>query len=503
MLTLILALYCFQTPKEPLAPEQLTTEIRAILDRDSFTQSFWGIAIYAPLRGEYLFQENLLRNFRPASNLKLLTGVLALEKLGPDYSFRTTLAHTGRREGEVIKGDLCVRAGGDPAFSGRYTGHWRTQDLLARFANQLVALGLRHVEGDLVADLSFFDDRTIQNSWEWDDMGSSYAVPITPLSLNNGLYDFVLETNRDGELQPTIWPAGSPGFAFEDRHHPDAERRVELKRPWGTDQFTLIGRMDACERRQLSQAAWNPAMQYLFALRQALAEAGISISGELRLSQEPVLTTADLTFWDSDPLELLLRVMMKESQNHYADSFMKTVGQVVTGQGSFEAAAEVARALLRELSPSIRGAQIIDGSGMSAQNNLSPAALAILLRHALEAPYREAFLASMPSMGEDGTLERRGDAALRGRVWAKTGYINRARNLAGYLETETGEPLVFVLLTNNYGCTTKEVEAAQDQICALLRRLTPSDKVLADKRLFSLSKTIGAFAPHSYPLDAR
>ncbi len=488
MLTLALVLCCFQTPKQALAPEELSAEIRSVLDRDSFQQAFWGVAVYAPLREEYLFQENLQRNFRPASNLKVLTGLLALETLGPDYRFRTTLAHTGKREGEVIIGNLCVRAGGDPSFSGRYTGHWSSDSLLAAFAKQLAATGVRHIEGDLVADLSFFDDRTIQNSWEWDDMGSSYAVPITPLSLNDGLFDFTLETDRDGLLKSSVWPADTPDFRLEDRHHPDSERRLELTRPWGTDHFSVVGNLKACERRQLSQAAWDPNMQYLFVLRRALAEAGITLSGALRVSFEPIPNTTDLTFWESDPLELLMRVMMKESQNHYADCFLKTTAQVVTGTGSFEAGAEVARAWMRELSPSVRGIQILDGSGMSGQNNISPAGFVLLLLHALNAPYREPFLASLPIMGVDGTLEKRGDDSTRGHVWAKTGYINRARNLAGYVETESGEPLIFVLMANNYGCSTKEVELAQDTLCGLMRRLAPTPEALADPRLFRLTR---------------
>ena len=139
-----------------------------------------------------------------------------------------------------------------------------------------------------------------------------------------------------------------------------------------------------------------------------------------------------------------------------------------------------------------QGHNIRDGSGLSAQNYVKPAQLEALLKHGFYADWQEAWLKTLPAFGLDGTTRRRGNDATAGRVWAKTGYIYRARTLSGYLETEWGEPLIFVLMANNYQCSTREIEHAQDRICAILRRLKPSytAKTAGSRYRHILSKTL-------------
>lgn len=483
-----------------LSARALEREIETVIEQEHFRDAFWGISIYAPLRQGYLLERNSQRNFRPASNLKILTTLLAMHYLGPDYRFQTMLGYNGTFDGRHVEGDLVLKAGGDPSFSGRYTAHYTTEDLVENLVSQLKREGVSVVYGDLVGDVSFFDDRTIQNSWEWDDLGYAYAVPITPLSLNDALYDIRLAVDEQGFPNWQVYPEKVSGFTLRDQL--GEEKKLKLTRPWGTDAFTAQGTVKACDSRSFTRGSWFPARQFLEVLSQVLKQNGIEITGTIRLSHQ-VQDFKPLVIYNSDTLALCGQVLMKLSQNHYADAFLKTAAREVMGEGSFEAGSDLASQFLAEIvGPLGKGHRVRDGSGMSAQNYLKPHQLVSLLLFGLDAPFRKEWIATMPAFGLDGTLEERGDASTKGRVWAKTGYINRTRTLSGYLETTSGEPLVFSLMVNNYSCTTKEVEAAQDRLCALLRRLKLKRNLKRNPELFSLSGFFDQQTPYSYPLDA-
>jgi len=464
-----------------LSPRALRNGIEAILAEDVFADSFWGVIVEAPLRGKVLFERNPRANFRPASNLKIATTVTAFEVLGPTYRFETTLGYTGTIEAGTLHGDLVVTGGGDPSLSGNHdAGDWHTVALLAPWLDALAAHGIARVHGDLVARVDFFDDVAIQRSWEWDDMGRAYAVPVTPLALHNGWLEIAWEADADGVIQGSVWPEATPGLELiAELTSLPAARDVRVNRAWGTNRFVFSGNLPPCDRYATTRAAWDPSLQFLAVLREQLAHRGITVTGDLRVVSAPIENDV-MDVLQSPDLADLATVLMKVSQNHYADLFLKTIGRRVHGEGRFETGAAVVDDLMAALvdDPGARdGHNIRDGSGLSAQNYLKPRQLAALLRHGLDAPWRDAWLATMPVMGRDGTLARRGDAQSLGAVLAKTGYIYRTRCLSGYVETMAGEPLIFVLMTNNYSTATREVERAQDQICALMRRLKPNRAV--------------------------
>jgi len=482
-----------------LSPRTLEKQVLAMTEEAQFRDAFWGVAVYAPLRGQWLIEKNADRNFHPASNMKVLTTLMALHYLGPDYCFQTQVCFTGDFRDGHLDGDLVLRGGGDPSFSGRHTGAYSTEQLMEALVAQIRSAGLQSVKGDLVVDPFFFDEETIHFSWEWSDMGYYYAVPVTALSLNNARYDITLQTDETGDLNWQVWPQTADFQFHQEKGH---NKPLALHRPWGDDTFTLRGETRACMLSNWSRATWQPDRQFSQVLKVALANAGIQIEGELRVANQQVKDTRLLVAWASDPLALPAQILMKQSQNHYADAFLKTTAKEVLGDGSFEAGARLADQFLKEIGARhLQGHQVRDGSGLSAQNYLQPRQLVDLLRYGLTASYRDDWLATLPAKGVDGTLRRRGSAITRARVWAKTGYINRTRTLSGYVETLAGEPLVFSLMANNYSSETRRVNEAQDQICALLRRLKLKRKLRNHPRLFELSNSLDQFVPDSYPLD--
>lgn len=469
-----------------LSPGQLERAIEQIAGNPTFGDGVWGIAVYAPLRDERLIWRNAEKNFRPASNMKILTTLLAFEHLGPAYRFETTFAHTGTISDGELRGDLLVIGSGDPSFSGNYSDSaFHTRDLLGDVVHRLQQCGIRRIRGDIVGLDGFFDQEMLQESWEWDDIGQYYGTPITALSLNDGWIQIELSSDEFGAPSTSVFPSWIPDFGLNlDLTHRDEELDLSIRRAWSDNRVVVAGNLPPCAQTEVIASAWNPSLHCVQVLKGFLEESGVPVDGCARASRAeeyeegiPLFCTTSL------PLADLAQTLMKESQNHYADCFLLTTAKRMTGVGDFEAGAELGEALVARAlgvaSADELGLSIRDGSGLSSHNALRPSHLVALLRFAMDQPYWREWLATFPSMGLDGTLRERGtsDALTMQRVWAKTGYIFRSRCLSGYVETMAGEPLIFSLMTNNYSCKTALVNAAQDEICGLLVRLKPNRRV--------------------------
>ncbi|PIE03681.1 MAG: D-alanyl-D-alanine carboxypeptidase/D-alanyl-D-alanine-endopeptidase [Acidobacteria bacterium] len=481
---------------------KIEKEVLKMLANPEFEDGFWGIAVYSPLRDKMIISHHENKNFRPASNMKIVTTLVAFEHLGPSYSFETAFFYRGTLQNGVLDGDLVVQGFGDPSFSGHYSdGTTHTRELIQQLAQRIKDHGIHEIRGEIIALENFFDDRAIQTSWEWDDCGTYYGTPVSALSLNDGWVDIRVETDSMAVPRMNFFPeATGDVFVFfeEDLSKlTESHEEPDVLRQWGTNNFTLKGRWLPCESFELSRSVWDPALQYVQVVKRALEEEGVQVHGTSRVvDQLPQAELVYLFSHDSPSLSELAKVLMKESQNHYADCFIKTTAKRMTGEGSFENGAMLSEALIQKALENMpwdkqrQGFNMKDGSGLSTHNAVQPIQLAALLNRGLSAPYWRQWLKSMPIMGVDGTLKRRGskDGRTKGRVWAKTGYIFRSRALSGYLETLDGEPLVFSILANNYSCPTRRINQVQDNVCSVLMTLKANKKVKRSPERFQLSR---------------
>lgn len=318
-----------------LSPGSLATRLNAILMSPHLQDGFWGITVYAPMRGRFLYERNEAQLFRTASNMKILTNLLVFDHLGPDYRFETRLGYTGDIMDGVLKGDLVLVGGGDPSISGR-DDHLPLGELLDPLISMIRNAGVKRIDGNLVGLLNFFDDRTIQDSWEWDDVGRNYCVPVSPLMLNDGLTRLDFMADRDDSLQLSHHPSGQYGVQFQHQlSYLRGELDLDISRDWGGNGFLVRGNLPLCMDVSVSFGVWDPAMQFLAVFREYLREAGIELSGTCQLSRQPQ-PLQYLGTLQSEPVAFLAQTFMKDSRNHYGEMFLKTVGKVVAGDGSFE-----------------------------------------------------------------------------------------------------------------------------------------------------------------------
>ena len=487
-MTLLLLLILTEPPS--LKPRQIEKKIIQLTRSSPLQDGLWGVAVYAPLRKKFVVRLNERINFRTASNLKILTTLMAFDLLGPGYRFETEFGLLGEIRDSILEGDLIVQGRGDPSIAARQDAY-RVSDLLQPVIDRLKALGVQSIHGDLIATTDWFSDSPIQPTWEWDDVGRWYGTPATPLSVDHGWMTLHLSVDESGGPEHGLSQPWSSDFLLTDNlTYQPGKRTFTVNRTWGTDHLILSGNLPPCTRIEHVFASWRPDLQFLRVFQHLLAEAGVAVSGQIRLAEHAPEGARPFYLLESDDLAVLAQTLMRESQNHYADLFLKTTARQVTGEGSFQAGATLAKTWLAEIGADGNLA-IRDGSGLSAQNYLSPHQIIAMLDFALNRPYREVWLKTFPVFGAKGALARRGvDGGLaRRRTWAKTGYIFRARNLSGYLETVAGEPLIFSMLVNNYGAPTAEIERAQDLICEWLVQLKPIRDLRTREQYRLFSKT--------------
>jgi D-alanyl-D-alanine carboxypeptidase/D-alanyl-D-alanine-endopeptidase (penicillin-binding protein 4) len=411
----------------------------------------------------------------PASNLKIVTLAVAAERLGWAYTFETRLVATGPISDGALEGDLVVVGYGDPSVGLEGTGN----DPFDVWAERLKASGILAIHGRIIGDDNTFDEETLGPGWAWDYLGDGYAAGSGALQLNENV---VFVTVSPGQA------AGASASVSISTDYSGLEIRNDLKTSaTGTLTAITTRRLPGSPRLELRGTVAlgsapsvhrvsvdNPTQFFVNALRAKLVAHGIEVEGPaLDIDDLPTPPSRDagtlLVTYRSPPLSALAVRMMKASQNLYAETFLKAMGAEM-GMPSVAGGREAVRSTLESWSITPAGLIMIDGSGLSRYNLVTPESLVALLTRVdrteqLRGPFEDA----LPVAGKDGTLEgRMKNTAAANNARAKTGAIANARSLSGYVRTTSGEPLVFSILANNFETTTDVIDQATDAIVVRL-----------------------------------
>ena len=341
--------------------------------------------------GEQVFRWRQAKQRILASNTKLFTTAAALARFGSEGTLGTEVRGTGELDTEgAYGGDLYLRGGGDPSFgSARYAARYYGSPgaTVESLAELLEQAGIERVTGRVIGDESAFD--SLRGGPESGFGVSPWVGPLSGLSFNRGFAD---ERGRSWQLDP-------PRFA--------------------------AGRLDA-----------------------ALEARGIPVRLKPRTGPTPA-DAATLASVDSPPMDRLVRITNKPSDNFFAEMLLKDLALQANGLGTTAAGARLAAGYARRLGS---GVHLADGSGLSRADRASPRQIVRLLGEVYERDqeqYGGAFADSLPIAGRDGTLVdrmRRGPA--RSRCRGKTGTLSNVSALSGYCEALSGDTYAYSILMN-------------------------------------------------------
>lgn len=466
------------TGPRPYAPPKagvkaLRADLASYFGDPAFQNAVWGVLVKSLATGETLFSLNPGTFLMPASNMKVVTTAAAAEKLGWDYRFTTTVAATGPLQGGVLKGDLVIVGSGDPSLGGRPT---EGPSILDRWADEIRAKGITRIDGRVIGIDNAFDDEGLGQGWSWDYLAYGYATPVGGLDFNENV------------VRLSFAPGAAPGAPVTVTAQPDsgglAIDAAVTTAPQGGDADISVTR-DPARRRlivrgtvpagraDVSQtvSVENPTEFMAGAFRQALIARGINVTGgavdaDSLPSPPDVAAATTLISYTSPPLSEIARVLLKVSQNLYADTLLKAIGKPPDGGA---ATTRDGRKAVQEVLQSwgIAPDRYVqaDGSGLSRYNYLTADVLvAVLTRMYADNRHIEPFINALPVAGVDGTIAgRMKDTPAQGNARAKTGSIANARALSGYVTSAGGEPIVFSMIVNNFNVPQSQADAIIDR----------------------------------------
>jgi D-alanyl-D-alanine carboxypeptidase/D-alanyl-D-alanine-endopeptidase (penicillin-binding protein 4) len=428
----------------------------------------WGLLVVDAETGDTLYELNPAKNFMPASNLKLFTTALALETLGPDYHFRTTLesSATITQPGELT-GDLVLVGRGDPNLSNRKLPFDKNEEfdgppekIIANLADQLAARGVKKISGDVVGDDSYFAREPYPNGWEVGDIAWGYGAAVSALAVNDNAATITVTPGKKvGDAAEISVAPPVADFTVKNQVTTGAARtrtELALTREPGSHLAVVSGNMPLKSApSKLVLGIEEPAIYAAALLKTLLEQRGVTVQGQARAQHDAIggrtgKSPAVLAEHLSGPLQDSVTVINKISQNLHTEMLLRTAMRETIGSSA-------SSELTKFVSEFYSGAGIMedhvvqtDGSGLSRQDLITPRAVVALLQYAEKRPWFAAYYASLPIAGVDGTLEERmKNTAAAGRIHAKTGSADHAKTLSGYAEMPNGRRLIFSFLGNN------------------------------------------------------
>jgi D-alanyl-D-alanine carboxypeptidase/D-alanyl-D-alanine-endopeptidase (penicillin-binding protein 4) len=453
---------------EPTGQAALAADLDRILGDARLFGAQPGVVVRDAVTGETLYDRGGAGRLLPASNNKIFASIGALEALGPDYRFTTSVLASGAQQGSALLGDLYLRGGGDPTMlASDYDG----------LAAQVAAAGVGVVTGRLVADDSWFDDVRLGVSWAWDDEPYYYSAQVSALTVAPDTdYDAgtVIVRVAPGAAAGagtvvTLTPA--TGYVHIDNRAttgaPGSAETISVERAHGSNTIVVSGSVPAgAASTQDWASVWEPAGYAADVFRAALAAHGVQVLGDTARGVTPT-GARQLAQHDSMTLAQLLVPFLKLSNNGHAEVLVKAVGRATRGLGTGSAGIATIRQRLAALGVPAGGYRLVDGSGLSRMDMITPDGISTLLLAARSRPWFDAWYAALPIAGQPdrfvgGTLRNRmRNTPAAGNVHAKTGSLTGVTALSGYVTAASGEPLVFSVVLNNYvSSSPKDIEDA-------------------------------------------
>lgn len=442
------------------AIRRLGADLAQVFNAPIMTRGTWAVAIRSLDTGEPLFELDAGKLTMPASNMKIVTTAAAAEILGWDHRFTTTLETAAPVVDGVLRGDLFIRGTGDPTISSR---NGRANGVLFEWIVALRQAGINEISGRIIGDDQAFDDEGIGDGWSWDYLQYGYAAPVGALQFDENVARMTIAPGATpGEPAIVALPAGT-GYTLLNRAatgEEESETRIDYRRHLTTPVLEVTGSIPAgAPALTRTVAVANPTLYFAQSVKDALVASGIPVHGDAvdydDIAMELAGTNGDrreLATTESPPLREMAAVLMKVSQNLYAETFVKAIGAARGGIGTSAGGRAAVRETLTGWGIPPDSYVMYDGSGLSRYNYLSPEMVTAVLERMYRDPrHQRNFLLTLPIAGRDGTIASRMRRTLaEGNAVAKTGSIANVRSLSGYVRTRDGEMLVFSILANDF-----------------------------------------------------
>ena len=390
----------------------------------------------------------------PASTQKVITALAAQLELGSDFRFVTAMYANGSVSNKQLNGDLIIKLSGDPTFS---------RERLKNMISTLRQKGVEKISGDVILDTSIFASHDKAEGWSWNNLTACYNAPASAATIDSNCFYAMIKPGKVGGRASVSVSSSIPVMVSGDVRTIAAnskdinDRYCQLDVTADKNRYYLSGCIASNPNKTpLKFAVMDPTEYFTTVLKNELKAQKVSYKG--RIFERKQKSTGSLTLLTSNqsaPLSDLLTVMLKKSNNLYADIIFRTLGaHYYNTSGTWRNGGDAVKQILRKKAGiDLENLVIADGSGLSRLNLVSANKLMEILQYISANNNQLAFIEKLPIAGVDGTLQNRksfNQFPFKQVIMAKTGYIQGSYNLAGFIQKSDGGYVAFVQLLSGY-----------------------------------------------------
>lgn len=421
--------------------ERLDKAVKRLLADEQMRYATLGMVVVNGNTGNTVFEYNGQTGLAPASCLKSITSAVAYELLGPEYRFRTELGYDGEIQQGKLNGNLYITGHGDPTLgSWRYQGTADTL-VLKRWVTLLQQKGIEQIGGQIITRAPQWESASVPGGWIWDDMGNYYGAGAYGLNWRENQYDLILRSgSKEGdkvrvvETIPELYQVqfmnelrtGKPG---------SGDKAYIYLPPYGEKAFLRGSIPPAQNRFSIGGSLPNPEGQLARTLSARLNDPGVQQRTDsskvkiLHTEWSPVLDS--INYW-----------FMKKSVNLYGESLIKAIALKHQGFASTEKGLELVKDFWKTKGIDPAALRMIDGSGLSPQNRVTPRVLVQVLEYARKRPWFAMYANAFPEYN---------------KMNIKSGTIGGSKGFVGYHTSKEGVPYTVAILVNNYNGPASEI----------------------------------------------
>ncbi|MBT9314174.1 D-alanyl-D-alanine carboxypeptidase/D-alanyl-D-alanine endopeptidase [Leptothoe spongobia] len=447
----------------------LVEQIDAISNRPDLTQAHIGILVEqqgsTAAERHVIVERNTDKWFVPASTLKLLTTAAALQHLGPDFQIKTSVYATQQDN----KTHLYIMGRGDPTF---------TDTDLDNLVQQIVQQGLQHIDYLWGYD-GYFSGRAVHPNWEWEDVLAGYGASANGLILNENAIGVTLYPTELGQPLRVEWPEPTQAARWQVNNTSltvttGEPITADVGRDWSQPILHVFGNLPIdAGPDPFALAITQPGIHFIEQFETRLSQAGITVVADGLTPSWPSLQLTEIATITSPALSEWLPIINQDSNNLYAEALLKSLGRSTGNPNdAIQAGTEVVQETLSDVGIAANSYQMVDGSGLSRHNLVTPRTLVDTLQSMAYNSHGNLYRRSLTTAGEDGGLNYRyRNAPIQVKLQAKTGYVSNNESLAGYLQPSNHPPLVFSIFLNNAALSATDMRKIIDEIVVNLAQL--------------------------------
>ena len=475
-----IVLLCLLICLHLLAGAQTPAPVKWLLQAPYMRGASFSLVVKDVQEGRTVYCYDTDRLQSPASVLKTVATATALEILGEDYRYPTTLEYDGILESGTLEGNLYIKGSGDPSLGSSHFAPGQNK-FLSTWIAALQKAGIKHITGSVISDESIFDTEGVSIKWLREDMGNYYAPGSYGISIFDNMYKLSLQTGAAGTrpvlkgTEPDI-----PFIRFKNylKAAPVSSDSAYIIGAPLDDVRYLYGVLPANrEAYVLKGDIPDPALYLARYLTDQLQQKGIRVDGspscyriEVEENRWKKGERKEIVTTYSSTLREIASVCNHVSHNLYADALVKTVGLQYKPRrnemiSSFGRGVQVVKEYWEKKGLDVFPLRMNDGSGLAPADKVSAGFMGELLVYmATESAVSDAFIASLPQAGIEGSVRNflKG-SKLQGKAHLKSGGITGVRSYAGYI-TKDGKTYAVAVFSNNYSCPMSRMTGALEKL---------------------------------------